>query len=116
MNKIQTFRYFLDGLENGERIFSTKMMECAEDEELNNIAVYTEVINKAIWEAQMELNKDLKLPANQLKKVTKIESVEKANNGQVKVTVSMPRYLLDNLIVKEAPKTKKVMHEENANQ
>jgi hypothetical protein len=116
LNKIQTFRYFVDGLASEERIFATKMVECDRSDELNEVGVYRQAITKATDEARGELNKDLQLSQKELKKFTKIESIEKIKNGQVKVTVSMPRYLLDKLNGNEenAPGTQKVSYEENS--
>lgn len=95
---VQVFRYSPDGiLRDGVRLYATRSARLPEGVEVNDTIRYGMAKKEAMTEAFKELKKDLKISEEELKALIRVESVEASPDGEVEVTVSMPRRVLNSV-------------------
>lgn len=93
-NLIQVFKYAPDGLiGRSERLYSTKTAPPPPSKESNDVLRYTMARKAAYRDTVQDFIESLGFSENYLMRFVRIESVESLNDGQVKVTVSIPKYI-----------------------
>jgi len=98
---IQVFRYAPDGTKKGARIYATQTAQPHEDEDLNMVVRYGQARQQALNETVKELSVNTGLDSSEIKNNLRIESVSSLNNGQMKVTVSIPKSMMNRPVPKE---------------
>ncbi len=92
---IQVFRYVGDDNEKGGRIYATRTAEPFADEDLNMVVRYGQACEQARQEAVKELAVNTGLDIPLIEENLRVESVSSLSNGEVKVTVSIPKEMLN---------------------
>jgi len=102
----KVFRYFVDGIVKVDRVYSTKTASPPTETEENDVYRYTLARLAAQKKAVGALAESLGLTEQYLKSFLRIESVEALNDGQVKVTVSVPKGIATSVFKKTSGKNR----------
>jgi DNA-binding beta-propeller fold protein YncE len=93
-NQIQVFKYAPDGLVGkSERLYATKTAPPAPGTENNDVLRYTMARKTAYRGCVRDFMESLGFSESYLMRFVRIESIESLNDGQVKVTISIPKYM-----------------------
>lgn len=92
--QVQVFRYSPDGLlATAERLNTTKTASPSSSAEHNEVLRYTLARNLAYDQATKEFIDSLGFSKEYLLRFVRIDSVESLNDGNVKVTISIPKFI-----------------------
>lgn len=92
--EIQVFKYAPDGLiGKSERLYATKTAPPAPGTENNDVLRYTMARKTAYRGCVRDFMESLGFSESYLMRFVRIESIESLNDGQVKVTISIPKYM-----------------------
>jgi DNA-binding beta-propeller fold protein YncE len=98
---LQVFRYAPDGAKKGGRIYATQTAQPYEDEDLNTVMRYGQARQQALNETVKELSVNTGLDPSAIEDNLRIESVNSLINGQVKVTVSIPKTMMSRPVLEK---------------
>jgi DNA-binding beta-propeller fold protein YncE len=91
---IQVFKYSPDGLiGRAERLYATNTAPPPPGKDSNDVLRYTQARKIALRDSIDEFVESLGFSETYLARFVRIESVESLNDGKVKVTVSIPKYI-----------------------
>ncbi len=92
--EIQVFKYSPDGLiGKTERLNTTKTAPPPPSTDNNEVLRYTMARKAAYMEATKEFTDSLGFSQEYLSRFVRIESIESLNDGQIKVTISIPKFI-----------------------
>lgn len=93
-NQIQVFKYLPDGLIGKlQRLDTTKTASPVPNAENNEVLRYTMARDNAYEQATKEFADSLGFSREYLLRFVRIDSVESLNDGQIKVTISIPKFI-----------------------
>ncbi len=93
-NRIQIFKYSPDGLiGKTERFNTTRTAPPAPNTDNNEVLRYTMARNAAFNEATKEFIDSLGFSKDYLLRFVRIDSIESLNDGNIKVTISIPKFI-----------------------
>ncbi len=93
-DQVQVFKYSPDGLNNKpERLYSTKTAAPFPGMDGNDVMRYTMARKLALSDAIKEFTDNFGFSKDYLLRFVRIESIESMRDGQVKVTISIPKYI-----------------------
>ncbi len=93
-SQIQIFKYSPDGIIGKlQRLDTTKTAAPAGNADQNEVLRYTAARDSAYQQAVKELADSLGFTKEYLLRFVRIDSVESLNDGQVKVTISVPKFI-----------------------